>query len=104
MRAIRWISVLLSMLVVTMVAVGVAEQGDGSSRSPRPAVSSAYSHDALQPDANMTQQMSTPNANTDSQFHRADGQLDRSKSSSAYVRALEQHQRDMDRMLARPTP
>lgn len=61
---------------------------------------SGYPHEDLQSDANMTQQMSTPNANTDSQYHGNDAQLERSQNPG-YVRVLEQHQADIDRMLAR---
>ena len=104
MRALRWISVVVGVIVVTMVVVGVSERENGSSPSTPQPVVSGYSHEELQPDANMTQQMSAPNANTDSQFHTSDGQLDRSKANPAYVRALEQHQRDADRMLARSAP
>lgn len=104
MRALRWLSVLVGVIVVAMVVVGVSERANEPSPSTPPAVVSGYSHEALQPDADMTQQMSAPNANTDAQFHTSDGQLDRSKNNPAYVRALEQHQRDADRMLARSTP
>lgn len=51
----------------------------------------------------MTQQMSTPNANTDSQLHASDGQLERSRNLG-YVIALEQHQADIDQMLGRGAP
>jgi len=51
----------------------------------------------------MTEQMSTPNANTDSQYHAGDEQLERSQSAG-YVQAVEQHQADIKRMLARGTP
>lgn len=71
--------------------------------SSAPRAVSSYSHDQLQRDATMTQQMSTPNANTDSQYHGNDGQLDRSQSAS-YVAALEQHRADIDRILARGAP
>ena len=73
----------------------------------RPASSSravaTYSHDELRGDAAMTQWMSTPNARNDFQYHRSDGQLERSQNA-AYVAALEQHQAAIDMMLARGTP
>lgn len=103
MRALRWIPVIVGVIVATMVVVGVSERGNDPSPSTPPAVVSGYSHEDLQPDADMTRQMSAPNANTESQSHTADPQLERSKDP-AYLRALEQHQRDEDRMLARPTP
>jgi hypothetical protein len=68
-----------------------------------PAASSTYSHELLQSDADMTQQMSAPNANTSSQAHRGDGQLARSQNL-AYVMALEEHQAGLDQMLAEPSP
>jgi hypothetical protein len=84
--------------VLTLAAVS---EPDGGARTPSPpAYSGTYDHDQLQRDAQMTQNMSTPNANTDSQYHRDDVQLSHS-SDPAFVRELEQHQADIDRMLAR---
>ena len=61
----------------------------------------SYSHEQLQRDAGMTQQMSVPNASGPmEQYQTRDPQLDRAQDP-AYVGALEQHQRDIDRMLAR---
>jgi hypothetical protein len=87
-----------------LIAVGVVTAPDDAAggRSST-AVVSSYSHDELQPAADMTQQMSSPNANTGSQHHTRDEQLERSRSVG-YVRALERHQADIDRMLARSTP
>lgn len=62
-----------------------------------------YSHELLQSDANMTQQMSDPNADTGRQNHLNDPQLSRSTDED-YLRLLEQHQADIDRMLARRVP
>ena len=74
--------------------------------APRPATrvaSPAYSHELLQRDADMTQQMSAPAANTSSEAHRGDGQLARSQNLD-YLRALEQHQAGLAQMLAEPAP
>ena len=87
-------------LVITLGLVTAT--GDPAGR-PAPAIGAGYPHDQLQSDANMTQKMSTPNANTDSQYHRSDGQLGRSQSAG-YVAALETHQADIDRMLAQGNP
>ena len=89
----------------SVITLGVVTAPDDAPSRPSsvPGVVSSYSHDQLQRDATMTQQMSTPNANTDSQYHANDGQLDRSQSAG-YVAALEQHQADIDRMLARGAP
>ena len=92
----------------SVITVGVIVAPDDKSEDVpnRPASAGAvtgYSHDQLQVDANMTQQMSAPNANTASQNHRRDGQLARSQNPG-YIGALEQHQADIDRMLARGTP
>ena len=85
-----------------VITVGVVS-GPDDTTSGRSNVPAVYSHDELQRAANMTQQMSTPNANTDSQYHANDGQLDRSQDAG-YVAALEQHQADVDRMLAQGNP
>ena len=86
-----------------MITVGVLSGPDATTTGRSSGPAAVYSHDELQRAANMTQQMSTPNANTDSPYHAGDEQLQRS-SSTGYVRAVEQHQADIDRMLARGTP
>jgi hypothetical protein len=85
--------------VFTLAAVSEPDGGSGTRRPP--SYSGTYDHDQLQRDAQMTQNMSTPNANTDAQYHRNDEQLTHS-SDPAFVRDLEAHQADVDRMLARP--
>ena len=89
----------------SVIALGLVTAPDDAPNRPTPTagIVAGYSHDQLQSDANMTQQMSTPNANTDSPYHANDGQLDRSQSAG-YVAALEQHQADIDRMLAQGNP
>lgn len=76
---------------------------DPAGSKPPVSVTATYSHEALQSDADMTQQMSAPSANTSAQFHRDDEQLVRSQNS-AYLQALEQHQAGLGQMLANPTP
>jgi hypothetical protein len=58
-------------------------------------------HDDLQRDAEMTQRMSAPNA-SGSMFSGQirDPQLDHSRNP-AFIKALEEHQADIDQMLAR---
>ena len=85
--------------VLTLAAVSEPDNGAGLPSAP--SYSGAYDHDQLQRDAQMTQNMSTPNANTDSQYHRNDVQLSHSRDP-AFVRDLEAHQADINRMLARP--
>ena len=89
----------------SVITFGVITAPDDAPKRPATssAVVAAYSHDQLQGDSNMTERMSIPNADTDAQYHRRDGQLDRSQSPG-YVRALEQHLADIDRMLARGNP
>jgi hypothetical protein len=102
MRPLRW---LIGSIVVVFVGLGLtttAGDGRGNQVQP-PAVRSTGSHDVLQVDANMTQQMAIPTANTGSQTHLRDAQLARSKDAN-YLRLLEQHQADIDRMLARQEP
>ena len=91
---------LASLLTVGVITAPDDEPGDGPSRRPGAGAVAGYSHDQLQGDANMTEQMSTPNAATASQSHTRDAQLARSQDPG-YVAALEQHQADIDRMLAR---
>ena len=104
-RALKRLLIVAVVLVGSMVTVGlVSGPGDTTSGpSTRPAEGPGYSHNELQRAADMTQQMSTPNANTDSQYHAGDEQLERSQSTG-YVQAVEQHQADIDRMLGRGTP
>jgi hypothetical protein len=89
--------------VGTVIGVGLASEptenpGTRSSSSG----GSGYSHELLQQDAEMTQRMSTPAADGPMQSGGVrDTQLDHSQDP-AFVRALEQHQADIDRMLARP--
>lgn len=61
-------------------------------------------HDNLQRDAEMTQRMSAPNASGPMFTGQIrDPQLEHSQNP-AFVQALEEHQADIDQMLARPTP
>ena len=82
--------------------VSLTMPDDPASPGPPASVVAPYPHELLQSDADMTQQMSAPSANTSAQFHRDDDQLVRSRNS-AYLRALEQHQAGLDQMLANPT-
>lgn len=60
-------------------------------------------HDTLQRDAEMTQRMSAPNASGPMFTGQIrDPQLDHSQNP-AFIKALEEHQADIDQMLARPT-
>ncbi|QGG96262.1 hypothetical protein [Actinomarinicola tropica] len=93
-RTFKRLAVFAGLFFTGIIALGLANEPQGGSAVPaRPAPS--YSHEVLQQDALMTQQMSTPNA----PVHRNDAQLGRSQDPG-YVRAFEQHQEDIDRMLA----
>ena len=88
--------------VVTVVA-GLAAP-DAPSTAPAQSSVSGYSHDVLQRDADMTQQMSAPNSDGPMQrYEVVDPQLEHSQQVG-FVQALEDHQADTDRMLAIPTP
>jgi hypothetical protein len=103
-RALKRLLIVAVVLVGSMVAASlVSGPGDTIGPSTRPAAGAGFSHNELQRAADMTQQMSTPNANTDSQYHAGDEQLGRSQSTG-YVQAVEQHQADINRMLGRGTP
>ena len=101
-RVLKRLLIVAVLFVGSMIAVG-AISGPQPTTGPARPVGSSVSHEELQRDANMTQQMSTPNANTDAAVHDDDAQLQRSQNPG-YVDALEQHQADIDRMLARGTP
>ena len=99
-RPVRW---LIGSLVAVFAVLAFASTQSAQNSPPRPAPEpAAVSHELLQNDANMTEQMSTPNASLGPN-HQQDAQLERSQESN-YVRLLEQHQADVDRMLAQPTP
>jgi hypothetical protein len=104
-RALKRLLFLAIAFFVSVVMLGVAITPDDTNNGPttRPATVSVYSHDELQRAADMTEQMSAPGANTGSQAHADDEQLQRSQDPG-YAAALEQHQADLDRMLARETP
>ena len=95
----------LSAPVIVMGAIFVstglaAESPPTPIRAPAPAVPAA-DHTQLQVDSDMTQRMSTPNASGAMQDGKVtDPQLTHS-SNPAFVAQLEQHQQDIDRMLAR---
>jgi len=86
----------------SVIAIGVASEPDATP-TPAPSSSAGYSHELLQRDADMTQRMSSPMADGPMQRGQVrDQQLDHSQDP-AFVRALEDHQADIDRMLARPS-
>lgn len=101
-RTVKKLLIVAAGLFGLMVTVGVVD-GPGDTTNRPPTAPTGYSHEELQRAADMTQQMSTSVANTGSAYHARDEQLQRS-SSAGYVRAVEQHQTDIDRMLARETP
>ncbi len=100
-RAIKRLGIFGVLFFAAVITLGVASQPDDPSRGPTRSVwGSAYSHETMQRDAGMTEQMSTPNADTGGASHRDDAQLERSRDAG-YVRALEEHQAGLDQMLAR---
>lgn len=88
----------------SVAAIGAMSTSEDGAGTPPGGAStgSGYTHEELQNAASMTQQMSAPDANTGSPGHNGDEQLARS-GSPGYVRAVEQHQADIDRMLAKNT-
>lgn len=125
MRALKRLLVALTLWGGVVVAIGVSAD-DGSQRAPTtptatverptsaqrpsttsPAVRSGVAstpvdpHETLQAAAEMTQRMSAPNASGPMFTGQIqDAQLVHSQNP-AFVRALEEHQADIDRMLAR---
>lgn len=106
MRIIRpiakWVAV-LGLFLGSLVALETYYGTEDAGPVPSGPAAVSGSHETLQNDADMTQRMSTPNADTGSPAHRGDDQLARSQNEG-YVRALEEHQAQIDRMLARETP
>lgn len=96
-----------SIAIVSIVVVSLASMSSGSGTRPSPSGSSdsgsvgAATHAQMQLDIEMTQRMSTPIAFGPMQGGLVrDSQLQRSRDPG-YVLALERHQADIDRMLAR---
>jgi hypothetical protein len=90
--------------IVVMVGifalVGVGTNPNDLDGVPAPAPVQAGDHRLHQLDADMTQRMSTPTADGPMQTGATrDAQLD-SSGNAAYLAQLEQHQRDIQRMLA----
>lgn len=85
--------------VLTLAALTEPDNGPGTPNPPT--YSGRYDHDQLQRAAEMTQNMSAPNANTGAQYHLGDDQLSHS-GDPAFLRDLEAHQAEIDRMRARP--
>jgi len=95
----KWLWAISALLIAVAVAtfVTAAVTGPGA----QPPASTRYSHEQLQADADMTQQMSVPGASGP----MADGgvmddQL-RHARDPGFVKELEAHQRGIDRMLGR---
>ena len=101
MRTFLKLSAPLIVMGAVFVSTGLAAESPATpTRTPAPAVGAA-DHTQLDVDFQMTQRMSTPNASGPMQEGRVtDPQLTHS-SAPAFVAQLEQHQRDIDRMLAR---
>lgn len=122
MRALKRVLVGLALWSGLVVGIGVGSSDDAGPApaspvavtvtlttatppTPTPPAASvrADAHDTLQRDAEMTQRMSAPTASGPMLSGQIrDEQLDHSQSPG-FVKALEQHQADIDRMLARPT-
>lgn len=99
----RKVLIAVSFFFASVVGLGLASQPEGAPVGRQPSQQdSAYSHEVLQRDTNMTQRMSTPGA--DGPMQRGDvrdAQLEHSQRPG-FVGALERHQADIDQMLARP--
>ena len=101
-KALRRLAITAALLLGGMVTLGALSETDSGARtSSGPSYRVTYDHDQLQRGVQMTQNMSTPNANTDAQFHHDQAQHSHSRDP-AFVRDLEAHQAAIDRMLARP--
>lgn len=99
-KGMRRFVVVAAVFFGALVPVAAQSGVEGTGPAP-PSYTGAHDHAVLQQDALMIQTMSAPTANTDAGFHRDDAQLVRSGDPS-YVRDIEAHQFEIDRMLARP--
>lgn len=90
--------------VVTLAALTAPDDPRSTPSTGGSPVATGYSHEDLQADANMTQQMSAPNASGPMHPDDQTNQMLERSQKPAYLRALEQHQQGLDQMLARPTP
>ena len=99
----RKLVVIAMLFFATVIGIGaVSEPNRDVVRPGASAGSPGISHELLQQDAEMTQRMSTPAADGPMQGGQVrDTQLDHSQNPG-FVRALEEHQAGVDRMLARP--
>lgn len=81
-------------VVVTFVAVAAV------TAERRPLMSGGFSHEQLEADRIMTEQMATASGAGMRSLMLVDGMLERS-ANDAYLRALERHAYEVDRMLGR---
>lgn len=89
--------------VTSTPATGTASTNVTTAPTAPVASSPVNGHDNLQRDAEMTQRMSAPGASGPMFSGQIrDPQLDHSQNP-AFIKALEDHQADIDRMLARST-
>lgn len=103
MGALRGFIVAQAILLGVVTVVAGLTAPDEPSTAPAQSSVSSYSHDLLQRDADMTRQMSAPNADGPMQRYQVvDPQLEHSQQAG-FVPALEDHQSDIDRMLATPS-
>lgn len=103
LRPVKWLvgslaTIFLGLGLATTTTPDRREQPDPPSVEPV-----AHNNELVQIDANMTEQMSVANADTGRQNHQNDPQLRRSTDEN-YLRQLEQHLADIDKMLARQAP
>jgi len=95
----RWLWAISALLIAVAVATFVTAAVTGP--VGQPPVSTRYSHQQLQADADMTQQMSVPAASGPMADGRVvDDQL-RHARDPGFIEELEAHQRGIDQMLGR---
>ncbi len=88
------------LVVVAVIGLGVVLAVAVALPSPRPAVPGSISHDVLEQDRVMTQRMSVDVGPQMNAIMEGDSMLQRS-ADSGYVRALEWHAYELDRMIGR---
>lgn len=101
-RLLVWGALGLLLFVATVSALSPPSTTTPGAGPAAPiAATASYNHAQLQTDAAMTQGMSTPNASGPMQSGKIQEPMLQRSQNPAYVKALEQHQAEIDRMLAR---
>lgn len=105
-RGVLWFA-LASFVAMVLVISLFGPQRDTSGRRPEPRPAVVYDHSILERDANTTLGLSNPGANTTAGATSLPPTVRQQLQHSTdpeFIGELEEHEREIDRMLARETP